>query len=98
MHGRQKDNLAQLILAQKWNRADVARNHILKSCRPFRDRNNRFDENFNEMFMGNLVNDRVEFLKLFIDKGFNVAKYLTVNRLRDLYRSTVIILTFTLNS
>lgn len=32
-----------------------------------------------------LVQDRVDFVQLFLDNGVNLSKFLTVRRLRDLY-------------
>lgn len=44
-----------------------------------------------------LVMDRVSFVKLLIDNGMTMSRFLTVDRLEELY-NTVIILYLTLNS
>lgn len=85
INSRQKEISAQLRLAQKWNRADIARNSILNSRRPFTDQSQ-----FYGLFRENLVENRVEFVRLFIDKGFDVSKYLNETRLHELYNFTVI--------
>jgi len=43
--------------------------------------------------MDALVNDRVEFVKLLLENGVNMQKWLTIDRLEELYNAVIV--TFT---
>ncbi|NXG46592.1 TRPM5 protein, partial [Psilopogon haemacephalus] len=76
-----KEYLDELKLAVAWNRVDIAKSEIFsgvvewKSC------------DLEEVMMDALVNDKPEFVKLFVDNGANISEFLTYNRLQRLYRS-----------
>ncbi|XP_062431941.1 transient receptor potential cation channel subfamily M member 5 [Rhea pennata] len=76
-----KEYLDELKLAVAWNRVDIAKSEIFngdvewKSC------------DLEEMMMDALVNDKPEFVKLFIDNGANMSDFLTYSRLQRLYCS-----------
>ncbi|NXK94054.1 TRPM5 protein, partial [Formicarius rufipectus] len=76
-----QEYLDELKLAVAWNRVDFAKSEIFngdvkwKSC------------DLEEMMMDALVNDKPEFVKLFIDNGVNILEFLTYSRLQELYRS-----------
>uniref|UniRef100_A0A8C5TX78 Transient receptor potential cation channel subfamily M member 5 n=1 Tax=Malurus cyaneus samueli TaxID=2593467 RepID=A0A8C5TX78_9PASS len=76
-----QEYLDELKLAVAWNRVDIAKSEIFngdvewKSC------------NLEEVMMDALVNDKPEFVKLFIDNGANIYEFLTYSRLQRLYCS-----------
>ncbi|NWR93459.1 TRPM5 protein, partial [Furnarius figulus] len=76
-----QEYLDELKLAVAWNRVDIAKSEIFngdvewKSC------------DLEEMLMDALVNDKPEFVKLFIDNGANIFEFLTYSRLQRLYCS-----------
>ncbi|NWS97982.1 TRPM5 protein, partial [Mionectes macconnelli] len=76
-----QEYLDELKLAVAWNRVDIAKSEIFsgdvewKSC------------DLEEVMMDALVNDKPEFVKLFIDNGANIYEFLTYRRLQRLYCS-----------
>ncbi|XP_078539582.1 transient receptor potential cation channel subfamily M member 5 [Lissotriton helveticus] len=76
-----QEYLDELKLAVAWNRVDIAKSEIFngdvewKPC------------DLEEVLMDALVNDKPEFVKLFIDNGANMYDFLTYGRLQDLYCS-----------
>ncbi|XP_026524164.1 transient receptor potential cation channel subfamily M member 5 [Notechis scutatus] len=74
-----QEYLDELKLAVAWNRVDIAKSGIFngdvewKSC------------DLEEVLMDALVNDKPEFVKLFIDNGANIYDFLTYSRLQTLY-------------
>ncbi|KAH0620963.1 hypothetical protein JD844_021901 [Phrynosoma platyrhinos] len=74
-----QEYLDELKLAVAWNRVDIANSEIFngdvewKSC------------DLEEVMMDALVNDKPEFVKLFIDNGANMHDFLTYSRLQRLY-------------
>uniref|UniRef100_A0A674I4L5 Transient receptor potential cation channel subfamily M member 5 n=1 Tax=Terrapene triunguis TaxID=2587831 RepID=A0A674I4L5_9SAUR len=76
-----QEYLDELKLAVAWNRVDIAKSEIFngdvewKSC------------DLEEVMMDALVNDKPEFVKLFIDNGANMYDFLTYSRLQRLYYS-----------
>ncbi|NWU76305.1 TRPM5 protein, partial [Onychorhynchus coronatus] len=76
-----QEYLDELKLAVAWNRVDIAKSEIFngdvewKSC------------DLEEVMMDALVNDKPEFVKLFIDNGANIYEFLTYSRLQRLYCS-----------
>ncbi|XP_063963510.1 transient receptor potential cation channel subfamily M member 1-like [Lytechinus pictus] len=73
--------LNQLSLAMSWDRADVAESKI------FTDDVSIPLPKLHPFITDALVNNRVEFLRLFIERGAIIKDYLTVVRLRRLYNS-----------
>ncbi|XP_062919303.1 transient receptor potential cation channel subfamily M member 5 [Mobula hypostoma] len=76
-----QEYLDELKLAVAWNRVDIAKSDIFngdvewKSC------------DLEDVMMDALVNDKPEFVRLFIDNGMNMYDFLTYGRLQELYRS-----------
>ncbi|XP_009633747.1 transient receptor potential cation channel subfamily M member 5 [Egretta garzetta] len=76
-----QEYLDELKLAVAWNRVDIAKSEIFngdvewKSC------------DLEEVMMDALINDKPEFVKLFIDNGANMSEFLTYSRLQRLYCS-----------
>jgi len=49
-----------------------------------------------QAMMEALVSDRVEFVKLLLENGVDMQKWLTIDRLEDLYNTVHVMLTLTL--
>ncbi|XP_072374998.1 transient receptor potential cation channel subfamily M member 5 [Scyliorhinus torazame] len=76
-----QEYLDELKLAVAWNRVDIAKSEIFNgdvvwtSC------------DLEEVMMDALVNDKPEFVRLFIDNGMNMYDFLNYGRLQELYCS-----------
>ncbi|XP_026133086.1 transient receptor potential cation channel subfamily M member 4-like isoform X2 [Carassius auratus] len=71
----------ELKLAVTWNRVDIAKSELF---------NGNIDwkyEDLEESMTDALVNDKPQFVRLFIDNGLNIVNYLTYGRLEGLYDS-----------
>ncbi|XP_066967422.1 transient receptor potential cation channel trpm isoform X5 [Macrobrachium rosenbergii] len=81
LHAQRLNPPEQLSLALTWNRVDIARSHV-------------FNEDvewplgaLEQAMMDALVNDRIEFVKLLLEQGVTMNKFLTIQRLEELYNS-----------
>ncbi|XP_066291309.1 transient receptor potential cation channel subfamily M member-like 2 isoform X2 [Branchiostoma lanceolatum] len=72
---------SQLQLALAWNRSDIARQEIFTA----ENRKEWQQINMPSAMETALKLDKVEFVKLLLDHGVELCKFLTVRRLRDLY-------------
>ncbi|KAM6980492.1 transient receptor potential cation channel subfamily M member 5 [Aplochiton taeniatus] len=76
-----QDFLDELKLAVAWNRVDIAKSDIFNgdvewtAC------------DLEEVMMDALVNDKPDFVRLFVDNGVNLGEFLTYGRLQELYCS-----------
>ncbi|XP_061830802.2 transient receptor potential cation channel subfamily M member 5 [Nerophis lumbriciformis] len=76
-----QDFLDELKLAVAWNRVDIAKSDIFngdvewKAC------------DLEEVMMDALINDKPDFVRLFVDNGVNLGEFLTYGRLLELYWS-----------
>ncbi|XP_005091977.2 transient receptor potential cation channel subfamily M member-like 2 [Aplysia californica] len=72
---------SQLALALAWNRCDIARQQIFT-----RENRSRWEikDLYDAMFTA-LVQDRADFVELFLDNGVDLRKFLTVRTLWNLY-------------
>ncbi|XP_056872165.1 transient receptor potential cation channel subfamily M member 5 isoform X2 [Takifugu flavidus] len=76
-----QDFLDELKLAVAWNRVDIAKSDIFngdvewKAC------------DLEEVMMDALINDKPDFVRLFVDNGVNLGEFLTYGRLQKLYWS-----------
>ncbi|XP_053721889.1 transient receptor potential cation channel subfamily M member 5 [Synchiropus splendidus] len=76
-----QDFLDELKLAVAWNRVDIAKSDIFngdvewKAC------------DLEEVMMDALINDKPDFVHLFVDNGVNLGEFLTYGRLQELYWS-----------
>ncbi|XP_068165086.1 transient receptor potential cation channel subfamily M member 5 isoform X2 [Antennarius striatus] len=74
-----QDFLDELKLAVAWNRVDIAKSDIFngdvewKAC------------DLEEVMMDALINDKPDFVRLFVDNGVNLGEFLTYGRLQELY-------------
>ncbi|XP_065133327.1 transient receptor potential cation channel subfamily M member 4a isoform X2 [Paramisgurnus dabryanus] len=71
----------ELKLAVAWNRVDIAKSELFNS-----DIQWRF-EDLEESMTDALVNDKPQFVRLFVESGLNILDYLTYHRLENLYSS-----------
>ncbi|XP_078289957.1 transient receptor potential cation channel subfamily M member 5 isoform X1 [Panthera onca] len=76
-----QDYLDELKLAVAWDRVDIAKSEIFNGDVEWKSRD------LEEVMMDALVSDKPEFVRLFVDNGADVADFLTLGRLQQLYRS-----------
>ncbi|VUZ41664.1 unnamed protein product, partial [Hymenolepis diminuta] len=72
----------QLSLTMAWQRPDIARTRILVNV------NDWSKPALENAMTDALVNDRLEFVQLLLQKGLDIYKFLTDRRLEDLYLAT----------
>ncbi|XP_048256759.1 transient receptor potential cation channel subfamily M member 2-like isoform X1 [Haliotis rufescens] len=76
---------SQLALALAWNRCDIARQEIFTpSNRKYWQKINLYDA-----MVTALVQDRTDFVQLFIDNGLDIKRFLTVKTLWNLYANMI---------
>ncbi|CAB1338910.1 unnamed protein product [Coregonus sp. 'balchen'] len=75
------DFLDELKLAVAWNRVDIAKSHIFNGDVEWTA------GDLEEVMMDALVNDKPDFVRLFVDNGVCLGKFLTYGRLQELYCS-----------
>ncbi|XP_049748802.1 transient receptor potential cation channel subfamily M member 5 [Elephas maximus indicus] len=81
-HSQQaQDYLDELKLAVAWDRVDVAKSEIFNGDVEWKP------HDLEEVLMDALVNDKPEFVRLFVDNGADVPNFLTYGRLQQLYRA-----------
>lgn len=71
----------ELKLAVAWNRVDIAKTELFNG-----DVHWRY-EDLEESMTDALVNDKPDFVRLFVESGLNILAYLTYHRLESLYSS-----------
>jgi transient receptor potential cation channel subfamily M protein 3 len=71
----------QLCLALAWNRVDIARSEIFVYGQEWAE------GALEEAMMEALVKNRVDFVKLLLETGVQMARFLTIVRLEELYNS-----------
>ncbi|XP_054666405.1 transient receptor potential cation channel subfamily M member 6 isoform X1 [Grus americana] len=71
----------QLDLALAWNRLDIAKKHILVYGQHWKV------GALEQAMMDALVMDRVDFVKLLIEHGVNMHRFLTISHLEELYNT-----------
>ncbi|XP_041054309.1 transient receptor potential cation channel subfamily M member 5 [Carcharodon carcharias] len=76
-----QEYLDELKLAVAWNRVDIAKSEIFNGDVEWTS------HDLEEVMMDALVNDKPEFVRLFIDNGMNMYDFLTYGRLQELYCS-----------
>uniref|UniRef100_A0A8C2C4T0 Transient receptor potential cation channel, subfamily M, member 5 n=1 Tax=Cyprinus carpio TaxID=7962 RepID=A0A8C2C4T0_CYPCA len=74
-----QDFLDELKLAVAWNRVDIAKSEIFSGDVAWSD--------LEEVMMEALINDKPDFVRLFVDNGVNINEFLTYGRLQELYCS-----------
>ncbi|XP_019063277.1 transient receptor potential cation channel subfamily M member 6 isoform X2 [Fukomys damarensis] len=81
LKGTSLSALEQLNLTMAWDRVDIAKKHIL-ICGPHWKTGM-----LEQAMLDALVMDRVDFVKLLIENGVNLHRFLTIPRLEDLYNT-----------
>ncbi|XP_044540607.1 transient receptor potential cation channel subfamily M member 5-like, partial [Gracilinanus agilis] len=76
-----QEYLDELKLAVAWNRVDIAKSEIFSGDVEWKS------GDLEEVMMDALVNDKPEFVRLFVDNGASVPDFLTLGRLQELYRA-----------
>ncbi|KAJ3593705.1 hypothetical protein NHX12_006039 [Muraenolepis orangiensis] len=74
-----QDFLDELKLAVAWNRVDIAKSDIFNGDVEWQA------QDLEEVMMDALVNDKPDFVRLFVDNGVNLGDFLTYGRLQELY-------------
>ncbi|XP_015242883.1 PREDICTED: transient receptor potential cation channel subfamily M member 6-like isoform X3 [Cyprinodon variegatus] len=82
LKGTKASPSGQLRLALAWDRADIAQKDILVYGQHWHM------GSLEQAMLDALVMDRVSFVKLLIDNGMTMSRFLTVDRLEELYNSS----------
>uniref|UniRef100_A0A3B4EHB9 Transient receptor potential cation channel, subfamily M, member 3 n=1 Tax=Pygocentrus nattereri TaxID=42514 RepID=A0A3B4EHB9_PYGNA len=79
----------QLSLALAWNRVDIARSQIFIYGQqwPVRNHYTHSVGSLEQAMLDALVLDRVDFVKLLIENGVSMHRFLTLSRLEELYNT-----------
>uniref|UniRef100_A0A665US06 non-specific serine/threonine protein kinase n=1 Tax=Echeneis naucrates TaxID=173247 RepID=A0A665US06_ECHNA len=80
-HSTKSSPAEQLSMALVWNRADIAQKDILLYGQHWQV------GSLEQAMLDALVMDRVSFVKLLIDNGMTMSRFLTVDRLEELYNT-----------
>ncbi|XP_076853992.1 transient receptor potential cation channel subfamily M member 5 isoform X2 [Brachyhypopomus gauderio] len=76
-----QDFLDELKLAVAWNRVDIAKSEIFNGDVEWSA------QDLEGVMMDALVNNKPDFVRLFVDNGVNLGEFLTYGRLQELYCS-----------
>ncbi|XP_062404814.1 transient receptor potential cation channel subfamily M member 7 isoform X2 [Sardina pilchardus] len=71
----------QLVLTLAWDRVDIAKDHVLVYGQQL------LVGSLEQAMLDALVMDRVDFVKLLIENGVSMHRFLTINRLEELYNT-----------
>ncbi|KAF7698739.1 hypothetical protein HF521_003481 [Silurus meridionalis] len=69
----------QLVLTLAWNRVDIAKDHVFVYGQKL------LVDSLEQAMLDALVMDRVDFVKLLIENGVSMHRFLTISRLEELY-------------
>lgn len=81
LKGTNLSALEQLNLAMTWDRMDIAKKHILIYGQHWKP------GSLEQAMLDALVMDRVDFVKLLVEYGVNLHRFLTIPRLEELYNT-----------
>uniref|UniRef100_A0A914UJE4 G-protein coupled receptors family 1 profile domain-containing protein n=1 Tax=Plectus sambesii TaxID=2011161 RepID=A0A914UJE4_9BILA len=85
LKAKKANPLSQINLALIWNRADIARHEIFT----LENRKQWQHVALDEAMFDALMQGKQQFVQLFIDNGVQLNRFLTIRRLRDLYRASM---------
>uniref|UniRef100_A0A665VTM4 non-specific serine/threonine protein kinase n=1 Tax=Echeneis naucrates TaxID=173247 RepID=A0A665VTM4_ECHNA len=71
----------QLVLTLAWDRVDIAKNHVFVYGQQL------LVNSLEQAMLDALVMDRVDFVKLLIENGVSMHRFLTISRLEELYNT-----------
>ncbi|MEE6503171.1 hypothetical protein FKM82_004760 [Ascaphus truei] len=81
LKGTNASALDQLVLTLAWDRVDIAKNHVFVYGQQW------LVGSLEQAMLDALVMDRVSFVKLLIENGVSMHKFLTIPRLEELYNT-----------
>ncbi|XP_071780163.2 transient receptor potential cation channel subfamily M member 6 [Centroberyx gerrardi] len=81
LKGTKASPAEQLSMALAWDRADIAKKHVLVYGQHWQV------GSLEQAMLDALVMDRVSFVKLLIDHGMTMSRFLSVDRLEELYNT-----------
>ncbi|XP_069078638.1 transient receptor potential cation channel subfamily M member 7-like isoform X2 [Pleurodeles waltl] len=81
LKGMNASTLDQLTLTLAWDRVDIAKNHIFAYGQQWTV------GSLEQAMLDALVMDRVAFVKLLIENGVSIHRFLTIGRLEELYNT-----------
>ncbi|XP_018432207.1 PREDICTED: transient receptor potential cation channel subfamily M member 7 [Nanorana parkeri] len=81
LKGTNATALDQLVLTLAWDRVDIAKNHVFVYGQQW------LVGSLEQAMLDALVMDRVAFVKLLIENGVSMHKFLTIPRLEELYNT-----------
>ncbi|KAM9765032.1 transient receptor potential cation channel subfamily M member 7 isoform 3-T3 [Menidia menidia] len=81
LQGTNASAFDQLVLTLAWDRVDIAKNHVFVYGQQL------LVDSLEQAMLDALVMDRVDFVKLLIENGVNMHRFLTINRLEELYNT-----------
>ncbi|KAK2919823.1 hypothetical protein Q8A73_002027 [Channa argus] len=82
LQGTNASAFDQLALTLAWDRVDIAKNHVFVYGQEL------LVSSLEQAMLDALVMDRVDFVKLLIENGVSMHRFLTVSRLEELYNTT----------
>ncbi|KAK3595122.1 hypothetical protein CHS0354_002375 [Potamilus streckersoni] len=88
LKAKKSNSEAQLALALAWNRSDIAREKIITTSNRkwWKEKENFL---YQAMFTA-LVQDKVDFIQLFLDCGVSFSRFLTIHTLWNLYKCSLL--------
>ncbi|XP_041837044.1 transient receptor potential cation channel subfamily M member 7 isoform X2 [Melanotaenia boesemani] len=81
LQGTNASAFDQLVLTLAWDRVDIAKNHVFVYGQQL------LVSYLEQAMLDALVMDRVDFVKLLIENGVSMHRFLTINRLEELYNT-----------
>ncbi|XP_044196025.1 transient receptor potential cation channel subfamily M member 7 isoform X3 [Thunnus albacares] len=79
LQGTNASAFDQLVLTLAWDRVDIAKNHVFVYGQQL------LVSSLEQAMLDALVMDRVDFVKLLIENGVSMHRFLTISRLEELY-------------
>uniref|UniRef100_A0A665VRU0 non-specific serine/threonine protein kinase n=1 Tax=Echeneis naucrates TaxID=173247 RepID=A0A665VRU0_ECHNA len=81
LQGTNASAFDQLVLTLAWDRVDIAKNHVFVYGQQL------LVNSLEQAMLDALVMDRVDFVKLLIENGVSMHRFLTISRLEELYNT-----------
>ncbi|XP_029311404.1 transient receptor potential cation channel subfamily M member 7 isoform X2 [Cottoperca gobio] len=81
LQGTNTSAFDQLVLTLAWDRVDIAKNHVFVYGQQL------LVSSLEQAMLDALVMDRVDFVKLLIENGVSMHRFLTISRLEELYNT-----------
>uniref|UniRef100_A0A4W4HFT5 non-specific serine/threonine protein kinase n=1 Tax=Electrophorus electricus TaxID=8005 RepID=A0A4W4HFT5_ELEEL len=80
-HSTDASAFDQLVLTLAWNRVDIAKDHVFVYGQKL------LVDSLEQAMLDALVMDRVDFVKLLIENGVSMHRFLTISHLEELYNT-----------